>query len=69
VRTANRGAGLRLAIAKGIVEAHDGRIWADSEPGQGSTFVFTLAIRDGLEEIEDEQGDECRPASTFSRKG
>jgi signal transduction histidine kinase len=31
-----------LAIAKGIVQAHGGRIWAQSEAGQGSTFCFTL---------------------------
>jgi two-component system sensor histidine kinase SaeS len=36
------GAGLGLSIAKGIVEAHGGRIWANSEPGKGSVFVFTL---------------------------
>ena len=37
-----RGLGLGLYIARCIVEAHGGRMWAESEPGEGSTFVFTV---------------------------
>jgi signal transduction histidine kinase len=38
------GSGLGLSIAKGLVEAHGGRMWADSEVGRGTTISFTLPI-------------------------
>jgi len=41
--------GLGLAISKGIVEAHRGRIWVEDTPGGGATFVIAL-LRDPLEE-------------------
>ena len=41
------GTGLGLTLAKAYVEAHGGRIWVDTSPGQGSTFVATFPLQEG----------------------
>ncbi|MCL5996660.1 MAG: ATP-binding protein [Chloroflexi bacterium] len=44
LRRNHHGAGLGLAISKHFVQAHEGRIWVESEEGHGSTFYFSLPI-------------------------
>jgi signal transduction histidine kinase len=50
---AAKGAGLGLFISKSIVEAHGGRLWADSTPGEGTTFTFALPHGFGAREGAD----------------
>ncbi len=42
------GTGLGLTIARSLVQAHGGRIWAENAEGQGSVFIFTLPVRSDL---------------------
>jgi K+-sensing histidine kinase KdpD len=50
----HEGSGLGLAIVRGLVEVNGGRVWAESVPGQGTTFVIELPLEPGAKRLAPE---------------
>lgn len=48
----HQGLGLGLEITKGLVELHGGRIWAESQPGEGTNILFTLPLASAVDSVD-----------------
>jgi len=62
------GSGLGLSISKHFVELHKGRMWLESEPGQGATFLFRLPVAEAIPPDDGELMRWFSPYSTYVEK-
>ncbi|MBI5244701.1 MAG: response regulator [Elusimicrobia bacterium] len=62
-RNLHKGLGLGLSIVRGLIELHGGRIWAESEPGKGARFHFTLPATLTVAAAEEEAEEDAASTS------